>query len=266
VSNDARYMPLYVGAYLADTAHLSTVAHGAYLLLIMNYWQRGSALPSSDRKLASIARLTDVEWASIRDDLAEFFIEENGLWRHGKIDVELRRAAQKIDAAKRAGEASANARAQAKSTTYQQPLDEPSTDAEQPSNHKVRIGKEDIKDKPNGLSKKGCRLPDDWEPLGDVWDMADEMLGEVKAAKELAKFRDYWRGVSGKGGVKLDWDATWRNWVRKAAEQKPRGQPPPKPKSVAELAWELAKGFDSEQSGENGTERPLALEARSNSG
>jgi uncharacterized protein YdaU (DUF1376 family) len=143
MSNDARYMPLYVGAYLADTAHLSTVAHGAYLLLIMNYWQRGSALPSTDRKLASIARLTDVEWLSIRDDLAEFFIEENGLWRHGKIDVELRRAAQKIDAAKRAGEASASARAQAKSTTYQQPLDEPSTDAEQPSNHKVRIGKED---------------------------------------------------------------------------------------------------------------------------
>lgn len=59
------------------------------------------------------------------------------------------------------------------------------------------------------------------------------------------------------------WQGFEPEWLER---QQPRGQPPPKPKSVAELAWELAKGFDSEQSGENGTERPLALEARSNSG
>jgi hypothetical protein len=59
------------------------------------------------------------------------------------------------------------------------------------------------------------------------------------------------------------WQGFEPEWLER---QQPRGQPPPKPKSVAELAWELAKGFDSEQSGENETKGPLALEARSNSG
>ena len=36
----------------------------------------------------------------------------------------------------------------------------------------------------------------------------------VDQGAALAEFRDYWRGVAGKAGVKLDWEATWRNWVR----------------------------------------------------
>jgi hypothetical protein len=33
--------------------------------------------------------------------------------------------------------------------------------------------------------------------------------------KRLADgFRDYWIAQPGAKGVKLDWDATWRNWVR----------------------------------------------------
>ena len=50
------YIPLFVADYLADTSHLSTLEHGAYLLLIMNYWQRGESLPCGDMQLARIAR------------------------------------------------------------------------------------------------------------------------------------------------------------------------------------------------------------------
>lgn len=38
---------------------------------------------------------------------------------------------------------------------------------------------------------------------------------------ELAKFRDYWAALPGQKGVKTDWPATWRNWVRRAAESLP---------------------------------------------
>jgi hypothetical protein len=28
------------------------------------------------------------------------------------------------------------------------------------------------------------------------------------------QFRDYWSAKAGSGATKLDWQATWRNWVR----------------------------------------------------
>lgn len=33
---------------------------------------------------------------------------------------------------------------------------------------------------------------------------------------ETKCFVDYWRARPGAGGTKLDWVATWRNWMRKA--------------------------------------------------
>lgn len=38
----------------------------------------------------------------------------------------------------------------------------------------------------------------------------------------IAEFRDYWLGKAGANAKKLDWDATFRNWLRKAKEFKGR--------------------------------------------
>lgn len=70
---------------------------------------------------------------------------------------------------------------------------------------------------------RATRLPDAWVPDSD-----DELHGEAKAAgvdlhRELARFGDYWRAKGGKDARKVDWQATWRNWVRKAIDDRPRG-------------------------------------------
>ena len=39
------------------------------------------------------------------------------------------------------------------------------------------------------------------------------------------KFRDYWLAKAGKDGAKLDWSATWRNWVRNSLEFSPAAKP-----------------------------------------
>jgi uncharacterized protein YdaU (DUF1376 family) len=104
------YMPLYVADYLADAAHLTTTQHGAYLLLIMNYWQRGQPLPDDDRRLASIARLGPREWARSRAVLAEFFEVAGGVWVHNRIARELARVADKSLKSKRAAQASVKRR------------------------------------------------------------------------------------------------------------------------------------------------------------
>ena len=83
------YMPLYVADYLGDTSHLSTLEHGAYLLLILNYWQRGKALPATNERLANVARLSNEEWLNVRPTLAEFFHEKDGLWFQKRLEKEL---------------------------------------------------------------------------------------------------------------------------------------------------------------------------------
>lgn len=83
------YMPLYVADYLADAAHLSTLEHGAYLLLIMTYWQRGEALPDDDKKLARIARLDARNWARVKPQICEFFTTGDSKWLHHRIEREL---------------------------------------------------------------------------------------------------------------------------------------------------------------------------------
>jgi len=35
------------------------------------------------------------------------------------------------------------------------------------------------------------------------------------------QFKDYWIAQAGQKGVKLDWSATWRNWVRNSKAAKP---------------------------------------------
>lgn len=180
-----QYMPLYVGDYLADAAHISTLSHGAYLLLIMNYWQRGKALPANDRVLAGIAKLTPEQWADVKLDLADFFQEVDGCWRHKRIEQELETARGKVAKASAAGKASAEARANARST-----------DAEQPSNHKIRLEEEEKKEPLSEKSDAGLSLvaetgkraayPEDFEHFWKAYP-TDALMSKKKAAAEWKK-------------------------------------------------------------------------------
>lgn len=89
------FMPLYVADYLADAAHLSTLEHGAYLLLIMTYWQRGEPLPDDDKKLARICRVGPREWARMKPTLSEFFEIADGDWLHSRVQRELQNVRDK---------------------------------------------------------------------------------------------------------------------------------------------------------------------------
>ncbi|WP_428392506.1 hypothetical protein [Nocardia fluminea] len=69
---------------------------------------------------------------------------------------------------------------------------------------------------------KGNRLPEDWEPSGAAVSKMRAEFPRTDFWQETAKFRDYWAGVPGAKGQKLDWDATWRNWIRRANESPTR--------------------------------------------
>ena len=72
-------------------------------------------------------------------------------------------------------------------------------------------------------SAKGTRLPADWV-LPKVWgDWAVSEFGLPAERVRLAgeRFADFWHAKAGRDAAKLDWQATWRNWIREDVSRSP---------------------------------------------
>lgn len=76
---------------------------------------------------------------------------------------------------------------------------------------------------PTPKTRRGSRLPDAWTPArSDANLNAEQAFDAQWLTDQLDRFRDYWAGVTGAKGTKLDWDATWRNWIRRSGDQRRR--------------------------------------------
>lgn len=90
------WMPLYLGDYLASTTRLTTEQHGAYLLLIIDYFKHGP-LPDDDRVLAQICRMNADAWSNARSILQAYFKQSKGKWISNRIDEERIKASEKVE-------------------------------------------------------------------------------------------------------------------------------------------------------------------------
>ena len=108
---------------------------------------------------------------------------------------------------------------------------------------------------PKKSAPRGTRLPDDWMPGDEGMQFANkEGFTNEDANRMLASFRDYWKSATGSNATKLDWDATWRNWVRRNradAKRTPRRNDiPANGERVGPLTAALRK-FTAEAEAEN---------------
>jgi hypothetical protein len=83
--------------------------------------------------------------------------------------------------------------------------------------------KDEIKGKKEG-SARGTRLPADWSlPLDwSEWALA-QGWASASIIDQAERFKDYWLSVAGAKGLKADWQATWRTWMRRS--DAPKGAP-----------------------------------------
>jgi uncharacterized protein YdaU (DUF1376 family) len=78
-----------------------------------------------------------------------------------------------------------------------------------------------IDEPPTKQRTKGSRLSTDFE-LPDSWtEFCQTERPDLNPQKVFDSFKDYWVAKAGAAGVKLDWQATWRNWVRNQNIVKP---------------------------------------------
>lgn len=246
------YMQLYVADYLADTMHLTTEEHGAYLLLIFNYWQTGRAIPVS--RLARIARLSDERWTVVERSLNEFFNERSGEWVHDRIERDLEAVHATQTQRSAAGKASAEARAARAQARKTKAVNERSTPVEIPLNENSTIRDTDtdtdikpplppLAEKtvpaPEPKAKRKTRLPEPFNLTAEMRNWANERAPAVDLRNETERFVNYWRG---NGKTMTDWCATWRNWFLKAQDDANRRTiPPPRngqpPLDMHSTAW-----------------------------
>ncbi len=100
------FFRFFVGDYHADTRHLSTEEHGAYLLLLIDYWQKGF-LKNDPSKLKNICQLSRHKFNKYFPTLLEFFEDSgDGYLINKRMEKELQHAGKKSARAR----AAANAR------------------------------------------------------------------------------------------------------------------------------------------------------------
>lgn len=211
------HMPFFPADYLADTQHLSTTEHGAYLLLIFAYWMRGEPLPLDDKRLARITRLPDGEWMEMRETIFEFFRVDGDVLVHPRIAEDLEKVAAKVEQARNAGRASVQRRSSVRSTDVEtdvQATDE--TDAptiqSQSQSQTSPNGDGSLSGKPR--KKPATRLPEDFEPILTPAAQANWNALE-HPVRELAKFKDHALANDRRA---VDWQAAFRTWLSKAVD------------------------------------------------
>ena len=65
-------------------------------------------------------------------------------------------------------------------------------------------------------SARGARIRPNWTPTPKDYAFASsEGMTREEINREADTFRDYWISASGRNAAKLDWEATWRNWIRR---------------------------------------------------
>lgn len=222
------WMPLYIGDYLADTTRLTTEQHGAYLLLIMDYWRNG-APPDDDVVLANICRANPATWKRIRPAVIGFFQVREAKWHHSRIDREIAEAAASKAKAEAKAAKAAEARWSKQAAEHSDEHEEKGTSSNAPSNA-PSIPQElleqcpspspsSLKPSKSKASATATRLPADWAPSESDIDFCQTERPDLHVGQVAARFRDYWVGVPGVKGRKIDWPATWRNWVRNERAQ-----------------------------------------------
>jgi uncharacterized protein YdaU (DUF1376 family) len=205
------YYQHHIGDFIKATARLTDGQSMAYLRLLWMYYDTEKPLKPDTKVLAFQIGATVEETELLLESF--FWLAENG-WHHTRCDQEIAEYRTFLEKKSNAGRASAERRKHNSATTVEQVLNECLTDVQLTTNHKP------LTNKPKRESQRGTRLAPDF-PLSDEWvSFCRQHRPELDPQETFEGFRDYWIAQPGQKGVKTDWTATWRNWVRRQQQAK----------------------------------------------
>jgi uncharacterized protein YdaU (DUF1376 family) len=193
------YYQFHIGDYMSHTRHLSLYEDLAYRRLLDFYFLHEQ--PIKHRDVARQIGMREHE-EDVLTVLNEFFLSTPEGFVNPRADKEINQYKEFAEAGKRGA-----AKRWGKPPNGEA-ISPPNATPIATNNHKP-ITNNHIKEK-----RLGSRLAQDWI-LPDDWEYwANKQRPELNAKFVADQFKDYWIAQPGQKGLKLDWEATWRNWVR----------------------------------------------------
>lgn len=210
------YYSHHIGDYRRDTGHLSLLEHGAYRQLLDMYYLSEQSIPEQTEVVfRRLSAKTDEEKQAVKTVLNEFFFLADG-WMHKRCETEICAYRDKADRAKENGKL--GGRPMKTKVVISGLSEETQAKANQ---EPITINHKPIKNK----EQSATRLSADWEVSDDDARFCCEARPDLQVMQTAARFRDYWIAQPGAKGRKLDWSATWRNWVRNEKAPQARASP-----------------------------------------
>jgi len=214
------YYEHHLGDWAAATGHLTWDEDMAYTRLLRAYYHAERAIPQGQQYRLAKA-LTPAQRKAVDAVLAEFFVLTGDAYHQKRADAEIVRYQDK----QRKAKASANARWNGTERNANALQNAPPNAMRTHSEGNALQTPDTIPNTPlptvvgsppQGKTPRASkRCPEDFDPgaEGEAW--AREHAPGIDLAAETAKFRDHTFATA-----RGDWRATWRNWLRKAAEDK----------------------------------------------
>ena len=233
------YYQFNIGDYRAATAHLSNEEDLAYRRLLDMYYDSENKIPLDTEW---VARRIRVEASVLQDVLNDMFDRHDDGWFHARCQevIEAYHAmAEKNRANGRMGGRKKNPAGNPVATDTQ-PIAKATINYELLTNNQVL------------KKQRGSRLPQDFVLSKEWADFCTQQRPDLNLQNTFDSFKDFWVAKAGSGGVKLDWLATWRNWVRNQSVPKA---------SFAQINADIARTTVPRNSSYEDTQRRLREDA-----
>jgi uncharacterized protein YdaU (DUF1376 family) len=193
------FYQFHIGDYKSHTSHLTPMEDLAFRRLLDFYYLHEH--PIKHRDIARQIGLKDFE-QDVLTVLEEFFLSTDAGFVNPRADKEIAKYREFSEAGKRGAAKRWGSNGEANSPPNATPI--------ATNNHKPIT----INHKPKVESTRGSRLSPDFCLTEDWKEFCQQDRPDLNPSKVFETFKDYWVAKAGQQGVKLDWFATWRNWVR----------------------------------------------------
>jgi uncharacterized protein YdaU (DUF1376 family) len=199
--------------------HLSNEEDLAYRRLLEMYYDTEKPIPDD---IPLVARRIRTEVECLEFVLKEFFKKSPSGWTNKRCAVvinDYQEMAEKNRAnGKKGGRPKANKDKQENPVGFQSVPSGMPVATQVKANHKPITNNQEPK---NREQQRGSRLPADFALTGNWISFCEQERPDLTPQKVFEQFKDYWTAQPGQKGVKLDWEATWRNWVRRQSQPRP---------------------------------------------